>query len=264
MAPHRFKMPKEQPPCELEHPLILYTTDGKFRCIPPLGNATASPPSNIYTKRIMAKYCSYSKRCTIAVTKNNIETLEDLHGRAPVGYSQFARYYNQYAPDQGKQFTIYNYTEDHFVVLANPVAHSNFYLMEHPPHKSNKPYNKSTSFTSLLQQSHRLKGIDGLLADLLLTSASAQASKAKQGTLHFGIRKSKRSKTAFGPKPHKSDHSVSSYSSPSTTGLPEDDLNLDLQMAGISDYDAHTMPFDSLLDASMPKASSSSSATSLL
>jgi len=69
-------------------------------------------------------------------------------------YSQFARYYNQYAPDQGKQFTLYNYTEDRFVVLTNPVAHSDFYLTEHPPHKSNKPYNKSTSFTSLLQQSH--------------------------------------------------------------------------------------------------------------
>ena len=67
MAPHRFKTPKEQPPRELEHPLILYTTDGEFRCIPPLGDATASPPSNVYTKRIMAEYCSYSKRCADAL-----------------------------------------------------------------------------------------------------------------------------------------------------------------------------------------------------
>ncbi len=202
MSPYRSKKPKEQPR-ELEHLLLLYTTDGEFRCLPPLGDPSATPPINIYTKRIIAEYCSYSQR----LTKNRVEALEDLRGRAPVGYTQFARYYSQYAPDKGKRFTLYNFTLDCFVEPDNPIAHSNFYLTEHPPSRSNthssKPYNKPNSLTSLLQQSHKLKGVDGLLADLLLTSTSAQASKAKQGTLHFGIHKSKRTNTAFGSRTSK-------------------------------------------------------------
>jgi hypothetical protein len=126
----------------------------------------------------------------------------------------FAEYYNKHTNLDCGEFSMYQTEHECFGIVAIPVTLANLgFTPEHealspePDTASNtsieavrphgrKPYEKKRyhkpTLTSLLQQTRNLRGVDGLLADLLITSASQHASQARMGTLHFGIRDSKR------------------------------------------------------------------------
>jgi hypothetical protein len=206
------------------HPLIELTPENDFIVkTNPNDKSSASPRGQVYSKNIISDYVDYSLRCQEAASSGSLDNIINLRSRTPIGYPSFAKYYNNTSSDGNGRFTIYDKVIDTFMLVCpdislsdfgipsvipvtvfTPVAVSILPIVEAGPSNDNKhPFNRkpygtrnfkpkqSPSLTSILQQTQKLRGFDGLLADLLVTSASQHAAHAKMGTLHFGIRRNK-------------------------------------------------------------------------
>jgi hypothetical protein len=217
------------------HPLIELTQDGEYRVkCPPGDQSSEAPRGQIFTKNMLIDYIAYSDRCNAAALAGVIEDIQNLLNRAPAGYETFAEFYNEHAEIQNNEFSVYNDELDSFTLVPAPVNFKNFGIIEiDPTHQTapknstlkstkggnrardRKPYKPrdkkfSQSLSSILQRAHNFGGVDGLFADLLMTSASQQASNAKMGTMHFGKRQSKRQQS------QKVNHSKNKLASSST------------------------------------------------
>jgi hypothetical protein len=201
------------------HPLIEGTTEGDFVVKTKPGDKGAKFPRGLtFTRNMIVDYITYSDRCCDAIVMATSDEIQKLRKRSPAGYPEFASYYNQTADLIG-QFATFDKTVDNFLLALPQVTLDDFGIVIPTPGSitvassssiseagssttakrspDRKPYarekqKKTASLTSLLQDTHKLRGVDALLADLLITSASQHASRAKMGTLHFGIRNSKR------------------------------------------------------------------------
>ena len=200
------------------HPLIELTSDGEFLVKKfPNDKSSKAPRGDLLTKNMIADYIAYSDLCFAASLDIPSEATQKLRSRAPAGYNVFSKYYNEYSGILG-DFITYSAEADNFLSPAITVSLSDFGIPGAPVPSTEsvfststsektshgrKPYDRPSSpknkntITSLLQQTRNLRGVDGLLADLLITSASQQAAHAKMGTLHFGIRNSKRRNSKY-------------------------------------------------------------------
>ena len=196
------------------HPLIELTAEGDFFIkTAPDDNSTEEPRGLTYTKNMITDYVAFSDLCLGITLNGDIEESIKLRARTPAGYNAFANHYNSTISDFAlSQFTVYDTEVDAFIFVASPIDLTDFGIKSKDKSgktsasnsstkpRNRKPYAKpfkanpknQPSLTSFLQQTRNLRGVDGLLADLLITSASQNASRAKMGTLHFGIRDSKR------------------------------------------------------------------------
>jgi len=234
-------------PIKPVHPLIDLTPDGDFIVkSKPNDKSSASPRGQIYSKNIISDYVDHSLRCQEATRSRSLDAVINMRTRTSIRYPVFAKYYNANSADGNGRFTIYDKDIDTYMLVLPDISLTDFGIRSNnpvtPPISSNieagpsnnkkRPFNhksrgpqdhfpkKSPSLTSILQQTHKLRGFDGLLADLLVTSASQHASCAKMGTLHFGIRHSKRNhQNSRKFRKDKNNHNGDS-SSKSTTDLP--------------------------------------------
>jgi hypothetical protein len=194
------------------HLLIEITTDGDVLIkADPDDKDTSAPRGYIYTRTMITEYIKYSDACQEAASSASLDAMVTARKCTPAGYETLAKYYNDTSQFVHSEFSLYNPEMDHTPPVSVPVSLKNFGFFsnttrsgknhsqssnkphgkkpyaKHNPSTSRAGFNSQPSFTSLLQQTHNLRGIDGLLADLLVTSTSQHTSRAKMSSLHFGV-----------------------------------------------------------------------------